>query len=122
MVSVLLGAVPFYADMFDSPVISGPIPKFFSDKLEQALRFLTEHPDTVLVDVAEVNSRLLVMEHFTLQEAYAYLQRKHRIAKGLPAFPTPRQPKAKRARTEPQSGTETGSASSCRACPARLNT
>jgi len=107
-VSVLLGAIPFFADTFDSPVISGPVPKFFANQPEQALRYITDHPDNVLADVADVNSRLLLMEHITLQEAYAYMQRKHRMAKGLPAFPTPRQPKPKRAKTTPAPGTETG--------------
>jgi hypothetical protein len=89
-VSVLLGAFPLNADLFDGTFASGFVPIFFSANPAAAQTHLNNNPNTVKEAVIAANSRLLHMEHMTLAEAVAHLKaKKGRMAKGTPAFPAP---------------------------------
>ena len=89
-VSVLHGAFPLNADMFDGIFASGLVPIFFSSTPTHARNYLQQHPDVVKEAVQSINSRFLHMEHLTLQDAIAHLNaKKGRMAKGTPAFPMP---------------------------------
>jgi len=89
-VSVLLGAFPLNADMFDGSWAQGLVPIFFSAKPQEALHHLNGHPDTTKEIILSINSRLLIMEHLSMEAASAYITaKKGRMAKGMPAFPMP---------------------------------
>jgi hypothetical protein len=89
-VSVLHGAFPLNADMFDGIFASGLVPIFFSSTPTHTRNFLQQNPDVVKEAVLSINARLLHMEHLTIQEAISHLcAKKGRMAKGTPAFPLP---------------------------------
>jgi hypothetical protein len=89
-VSVLLGAFPLNADLFDGTFASGFVPTFFSANPAAAQAHLDRNPDIVKEAVIAANSRLLHMEHLTLAEAVTHLNaKKGRMAKGTAAFPAP---------------------------------
>ncbi len=89
-VSVLLGAFNLNADMFDGTFAQGLVPIFFSNDPLQAQSFLDKNPEAAKEAIITINSRLLHMEHMSLEEAAAHLQaKKGRMAKGAAAFPMP---------------------------------
>ena len=89
-VSVLLGAFNLNADMFDGTFAHGLVPIFFSDNPLQAQSFLDKNPEAAKEAIITINSRLLHMEHMSLEEAAAHLQaKKGRMARGTAAFPLP---------------------------------
>jgi len=89
-VSVLLGAFNLNADIFDGSFAQGLVPIFFSANPLQAQSFLNRNPEVAKEAIVTINSRLLHMEHMTLDEAAAHLQaKKGRMAKGSSAFPLP---------------------------------
>jgi hypothetical protein len=89
-VSVLLGAFSLNADMFDGTFAHGLVPIFFSENPLQAQTFLHRNPEAAKEIITTINSRLLHMEHMSLDEAAAHLQaKKGRMAKGAAAFPMP---------------------------------
>jgi len=56
----------------------------------QAMEYLTTNPDKSKEICANINSRLLRMEHLSLEAAVSYLKaKKMRVAKGVSAFPAP---------------------------------
>jgi hypothetical protein len=76
--------------MFDGSMAQGLIPIFFSAKPQEALHHLNDHPDTTKEIISAANSKLLIMEHMTMDAASAYISaKKGRMAKGTPAFPPP---------------------------------
>ena len=86
-VSILLGTYLLSAEMFDAPDIKGPIPLFFAADVEKARAAVILNLGQTLTAVRRVNSRLLHMEHLPhLTAAVAYLEGKHRPARGTPAF------------------------------------
>jgi hypothetical protein len=87
-VSVLLGAFNLNADMFDSTFAHGLVPIFFSDNPLQAQSFLDRNPEAAKEIITSINSRLLHMEHMSLDEAHLQAK-KGRMAKGAAAFPMP---------------------------------
>ena len=89
-VSVLLGSFPLNADFFDGSFASGFVPIFFSENPTAAQNFLNKNPDVAKEAIQAINSRMLHMEHLTMDEAVAYIQaRRGRMAKGSAAFPLP---------------------------------
>jgi hypothetical protein len=89
-VSVLLGAFPLNADLFDGTFAAGFVPIFFSADPAAAQAYLNKYPDTVKEAAMAANSKLLCMEHMSLDEAVNHLKaKKGRMAKGSPAFPMP---------------------------------
>ncbi len=89
-VSVLHGAFPLNADLFDGVFATGLVPIFFSTTPTHARNYLQQHPDAVKEAVLSANSRFLHMEHLSLPEAIVHLNaKKGRMAKGTPAFPMP---------------------------------
>ncbi len=89
-VSILLGSFQLNADMFDGSFASGFVPIFFSENPLAAQNFLNQNPDVAKEAVQAINSRLLHMEHMSMDEAVAHLQVKRgRMAKGAAAFPMP---------------------------------
>jgi hypothetical protein len=107
-VSVLLGRYPLNTNYFDGTVISGPVPYFFAADPETAAAHLLENPNILHQGIAEVNSRFLLMEHVSLEDAQSYLKKKLRAAKGTPAFPAVVQPAAKKRRTTVAPPSESG--------------
>jgi hypothetical protein len=105
-VSVSLGDYDVNVDVFNDPTITGPVPVFFSDNPEAAVAYLTDHPVTTREAIATVNSRFLRHESMTVPEAFHYLKKSRRAAKGTPAFPPIRPSAAKRKKTTDT--TETG--------------
>jgi hypothetical protein len=106
-VSVLVGVVELYTDVFESEVVAGPVPIFFSN-VPGAAKYLEDHPDEVLEDICMTNAHFLVPEHITLTDAYTYLRKRTRAAKGVPAYPYTKAPRPKRARMDNQPDTEPG--------------
>ncbi len=89
-VSVLLGSFPLNADMFDGSTAQGLVPIFFSAKPQEALHHLNSNLDATKEITSSINSRLLIMEHLSMEAASAYISaKKGRMAKGVPAFPAP---------------------------------
>jgi hypothetical protein len=89
-VSMLLGSFPLNADMFDGSQTQGLVPIFFSATPQEALHHLNSHLDTTKEIIASINSKLLIMEHLSMEAAVAYISaKKGRMAKGVPAFPLP---------------------------------
>ena len=89
-VSMLLGSFPLNADMFDGSQTQGLVPIFFSATLQEASHHLNSHLDTTKEIIASINSKLLIMEHLSMEAAVAYITaKKGRMAKGVPAFPLP---------------------------------
>jgi len=89
-VSILLGSFPLNADLFDGSFASGFVPIFFSETPAAAQSFLNKNPDVAKEAIQAINSRLLHMEHLSMDEAVSYLQaRRGRMAKGAAAFPLP---------------------------------
>jgi hypothetical protein len=89
-VSVLLGSFPLNADMFTGQSLAGLVPTFFSPLRFQASAYLQQNPDLTRDIICSINSRLLRMEHMTLEAAVTHLKaKKGRMAKGVPAFPAP---------------------------------
>jgi hypothetical protein len=89
-VSILLGSFPLNADMFDGSTALGLVPIFFSAKPQEALHHLNNNPDATKEITTSINSRLLIMEHLSMDAASAYISaKKGRMAKGVPAFPAP---------------------------------
>jgi hypothetical protein len=111
-ISVLLGSYPVNADLFAGPDPTGPVPLFFAPDREKTAQLIYNNPDQLRHDISAVNSQILVMEHLSLDDAYAYLQGKARAAKGFPAFPVtsgpPAGPPAKRPRLQTTPSTSTG--------------
>jgi hypothetical protein len=111
-ISVLLGSYPVNADLFAGPDPTGPVPLFFAPDREKTTQLIYNNPDQLRHDISAVNSQILVMEHLSLDDAYAYLQGKARAAKGFPAFPVtsgpPAGPPAKRPRLQTTPSTSTG--------------
>jgi hypothetical protein len=89
-VSVLLGSFNLNVDMFSDSFAAGLVPIFFSESRKSASTFLKKNPEMARDAIASVNSRLLRMEHMSLQEAITHLNaKKGRPAKGVSAFPAP---------------------------------
>ncbi len=99
-VSVALGSIPMNAELFDNKTAKGPVPLLFSQNPEAALAFLHSNPNVILEDINDVNASFLIHENLSLSDAHAYLRKKHRSAKGRPAFQPDKQPSAKRVRVE----------------------
>jgi hypothetical protein len=110
-VSILLGAIPLLAEKFEGPEVLGPVPLFFSDQREAAFESLDRNPETVAEDLRNFNLRFLHMEHLSLEEMDAHLEKKSRPARGTPAFPRTVPATNKKARTDPsQRSRKTGTA------------
>jgi hypothetical protein len=76
--------------LLDGTFAHGLVPIFFSDNPLQAQTFLDRNPEAAKEIITSINSRLLHMEHMSLDEAAAHLQaKKGRMAKGAAAFPMP---------------------------------
>jgi hypothetical protein len=89
-VSVLLGCFPLNADMFDGSAAQGIVPIFFSENPQAALQHLNQNQDATKEIITSINSKLLIMEHLSMEAATAYITaKKGRMAKGAPAFPQP---------------------------------
>lgn len=105
-VSILLGSYQLNADIFADSFAGGLVPQFFSASRSRALEFLTKNQVAAKDIVTNINSRLLIMEHMSLEAAINHLKaKKSRTAKGVSAFPIP--PK-KRGRPAAQDTTESG--------------
>ena len=110
-VSVLVSTFKLNADLFDGESISGPVPLIFTPDREATLAAFAANPDTLHADMSAVNERFLQMEHLTLDEAVAYLQKgKARRGGGIPAFATSGgyAPPSKRARPQSAIALDTG--------------
>jgi len=107
-ISVLHRAFPLASDMFDGQSASGMVPMFFAEDQAGAFTSLTNHPAKVLEGISRINARLLHMEHMSLTEARAYLQRKQRAARGTLAFPPSKHPVSKRPRVAFNTGEDPG--------------
>jgi hypothetical protein len=89
-VSVLLGCFPLNADMFDGSVVQGIVPIFFSATPQEAMNHLNQNQDAMKEIITSINSKLLIMEHLSMEAATSYINaKKGRMAKGTPAFPPP---------------------------------
>ena len=99
-VSVLLGTFPLNVDTFSDGFAHGLVPQFFSSNRILAHVFLNQNPEFTKDLIATVNSRLLHMEHLSLEKAMDYLKpKKSKLAKGISAFPAPA---TTRKRSKPQ--------------------
>jgi hypothetical protein len=88
-VSVLLRAFVLNSDLFDGSTHAGPVPLLFSPDLTATSAALTADPYTIHADLGLVFNHFIHMEHLTLADAVAYLQRgKARKATGSAAFST----------------------------------
>jgi hypothetical protein len=110
-VSVLLKAFKLRTEMFQSGPISGPVPLLFAPDRPTAHASLHLDSTGLQMDLRTLNERFLVMEHMALADAVAYMQGRHRAAKGTPVFlaNAPAAPPAKRARTLPAADSSPGS-------------
>jgi len=109
-VCVLLKHFRVRSNMFRSEDASGPVPLLFVPDRPAAEAALRANPVDLLEDIKTLNERFLVVEHLTLRDAVAYMQSRHRAAKGFPVFPAtvPAAPAAKRARTQTRDDASTG--------------
>jgi len=115
-VSVQLARTPLRVDLFDGKVAAGPVPTLFAANQDVAFTGLMNNAEVTLVDLMKMNARFLFLEHISLGDAIIYLQGHAKKAKGIPAFPAPKQsgaPLSKKPRTEEatisnQQASETG--------------
>jgi hypothetical protein len=88
-VSVLVMAFGLNADLFDGNSHAGPVPLLFSTDVTATAAALSAGPYIIHEDLADINNRILMMEHLSMGEAVAYLQKgKARKATGTGAFLT----------------------------------
>jgi len=111
-VSVLVSTFKLNADMFDGDSIAGPVPLIFTPDRDATVAAFAANPDNLHADISAINERFLQMEHLTLDEAVAYLQKgKARKGGGVPAFAAGggyTAPPSKRARSQPLIVSDTG--------------
>lgn len=114
-VSVLVVAFKLNADLFDGTSHAGPVPLIFSPDRASTEAAFINFPATLHDDITTINNHFLLMEHLTLGEAVAYLQKgKARKGAGISAFQLLTEEsaaaasKAKKARYQQVSPTETG--------------
>jgi len=109
-VSVLLKSFRIRSTMFSSDDVRGPVPLLFAPDREAAAAALQTDARGVLADIRLLNERILCTEHLSLQEAVAYMQGRHRVAKGYPVFPCTAPPAAppKRPRIQAPEDSSTG--------------
>jgi hypothetical protein len=111
-VCVLLKHFRIRSNMFGGEDVSGPMPLLFVPDRSAAEAALRANPVDLLEDIKTLNERILLVEHLSLPEAVAYMQSRHRAAKGFPVFPAvvPAAAAAKRPRTQARDDTSTGTA------------
>jgi len=85
-VSVLLKSVRIRTEMFSGGQVLGPVPLLFVPDRQAAANHLQSDPVGVKADIKALNERFLLMEHMSMGEAVAYIQGRHRSAKGTPVF------------------------------------
>lgn len=86
-VSVLIVKFAVNADLFDGISHAGPVPIIFTPDRTATAAALAAFPASLHDDISAVNNHFLTMEHLTLTEAVAYLQKgKARRAMGAPTF------------------------------------
>jgi hypothetical protein len=88
-VSVLIRAFTLNADLFDGSSHAGPVPLLFSPDITATTAALAADPYIIHDDLVLIFNHFIHMEHLTLTDAVAYLQRgKARKATGSAAFST----------------------------------
>lgn len=86
-VSVLVAKFAVNADLFDGTSHAGPVPLVFTPDRDATAAALAEFSATLHDDISAVNNHFLTMEHLSMQDAVAYLQKgKARRATGTPTF------------------------------------
>jgi len=83
--TMLMFSLPLQATMGDGQGFQGPYPVVFANTPAAARTALNQDPERAKMEFQKVICRLLHMEYVTLEEARAFL-RKHRNARGVPAF------------------------------------
>ncbi len=81
VLSVLLLDIPVKMDLFDDPLVAGPVPHLFAPNKETCEKLLDcRDLSGLLDDIRAINRRILAMEHVSLLEAVAYMQGRERSA------------------------------------------